>query len=99
MFCVNKLALNANKANFLLFTPKSIASVCQTVLYFYVHTVSCVDTVRYQGLNVGCNFTWKTQIQSVNDKINKRLAGLLHVLNLRLLCVCCNYTMHLYILK
>ena len=69
-FSVNKLALNARKTKFILFTASNkLFNDCLSKLHFDIHIANRVDYVCYLGLTVDCNFTWKFQVNCVKDKI------------------------------
>ena len=73
-FSDNLLALNANKTNFMLFAPHSVAVTCPNILHFDVHDVKRVNFVRYLGLIIDSDLTWKQHAQCVSDRIAKGVA-------------------------
>jgi hypothetical protein len=73
-FSDNLLAINADKTNFMLFAPHSVAVTCPNILHFDAHDVKRVNFVRYLGLIIDSDLTWKQHVQCVNDRITKGVA-------------------------
>ena len=58
----------------MLFAPRSVAVTCPNILHFDVHDVKRVNFVRYLGLIIDSDLTWKQHAQCVNDRITKGVA-------------------------
>lgn len=73
-FTDNKLALNAKKTNYVIFSIGLKFGGVYDNLHFDIHDVKKVDFVKYVGIIIDCHLSWKEHINSVNDKIVKGYA-------------------------
>ena len=83
-FCANKLTLNLNKTNFILF--KSHRKICPSqypMLSINGTPLSRVESTKFLGVYVDQHMTWKDHIKSISSKIAKNtgiIARTAHIL-------------------
>ena len=72
----NKLSLNIDKTNFIIFHPRQKAVNHKVILHINGQKLEQVKCIRYLGVYIDCNLTWKNHIQYISKKI-KRSVGIL----------------------
>ena len=74
--CANKLSLNIDKSNFILFHPPQKKVKASINLYIKQTLLTEKDSIKYLGIMLDSNLNWKKQVQSISTKI-KRSVGIL----------------------
>ena len=74
--CSNKLSLNVEKSNFVLFHPIQQKISSNFVLTINNNNTRCCMFVKYLGILIDSNLGWKSHIDSICKKI-KRSIGML----------------------
>ena len=74
--CANKLSLNIKKSNFVLFHPPQRKITLQVKLYISGTSLQKENCIKYLGIMIDSNLSWKTQISCISKKI-KRSIGIL----------------------
>ena len=70
----NKLSLNIGKTNFVVFHPPQTRICYQmelSIWYYFISVVSIKQesSIKYLGINIDCNLTWKSHILHVPKKV------------------------------
>ena len=93
----NKLIINAKKLNFVIFRPSQKKLNCQINVRIYNNASSsdtfleCKDYVKFLGVLIDKNLTWKYHIEYIASKIS-RVVG---IITERQVCLCwCLTTQH-----
>ena len=71
-FALNKLSLNVNKTNFIVFTNKKICN--DPSIYLNGNLISRVTNTKFLGIFIDEKLNWKDQINHVKSKLSKSLA-------------------------
>ena len=66
--CVNKLSLNIDKSNFLIFCPIQRKLPKQVIFSINNQMLTQETSIRYLGVYVDYNISWKTHITNVSKK-------------------------------
>ena len=66
----NKLSLNIDKTNFMLFTPKGFSRTMSNIL-IDGHQISEVKETKFLGVIIDNNLKWSAHIQYISRKISK----------------------------
>ena len=74
--CANKLSLNVEKSNFLIFHPYQKNILTDLKLSVRNKDIKQVDHIKYLGVFFDSHLTWKKQITFISKKIKKRLCVL-----------------------
>ena len=72
----NKLSLNIDKTNFIIFHPRQKVINCQVRLHIASKQLKQVKSIRYLGVHIDSYLTWKYHLQHITKKI-KRSVGIL----------------------
>ena len=75
-FCANKLSLNIEKSNFVLFHSRQKKSVETFKIEFYNIPLKQENCIKYLGIYIDSHLTWKQHVQYISKKI-KRNIGIL----------------------
>ena len=85
---VNRLSLNIEKTNFVVFHPYNKPLRQKITLKIHKSAISEKDHVKYLGIMIDSTLTWKVHIDNVSTKISKSI-GLLykirHFVNLKIM--------------
>ena len=69
----NKLSLNIDKTNFIIFHPRQKAVNHKVILHINGQKLEQVKCIRYLGVYIDCNLTWKNPNKKLDKKMfNKR---------------------------
>jgi len=74
--CANKLSLNIDKSNFVIFHPPQKKLPHQPQIFINNTPLKKVDSLKYLGVQIDKNLSWKPHVEHVCSKI-KRTIGLL----------------------
>ena len=74
--CANKLSLNIDKSNFVIFHPIQRKLPKQVMLSINNQMLTQETSIRYLGVYIDYNISWKTHITNISKKI-KRSIGIL----------------------
>ena len=74
--CANKLSLNIQKTNFVIFHPPQKRSVDTVSLKISDNVIKQESYIKYLGIYLDCSLSWNTQIHQVAKNI-KRSVGVL----------------------
>ena len=75
--CANKLSLNIDKSNFVIFGPTQRKLPKQVMLSIINNQMLTQETsIRYLGVYIDYDISWKTHITNISKKI-KRSIGIL----------------------
>ena len=74
--CANKLSLNIDKSNFVIFRPIQRKLPKQVMLSINNQMLIQETSIRYLGVYIDYNISWKTHITNISKKI-KRSIGIL----------------------
>ena len=92
----NKLTVNAAKAKYLLFTPRksnySVANISFKV-HFRNNTIEKVSSIRFLGVIVNENLSWKERMDMLKRKICFSLGSIMRVklcLTTKAMLILCN---------
>ena len=86
--CANKLSLNVNKSNFVLFHPYQKKMVSPFSLCINDNPVKQEKYVKYLGILLDSNLTWKPHICEISKKVRRGigiLSKIRHYVNIRIL--------------
>ena len=72
----NKLSLNIDKTNFIIFHPRQKVITYQVRLHIASEQLKQVKRIRYLGVHIDSYLTWKYNLQHITKKI-KRSVGIL----------------------
>ena len=75
-FCVNRLSLNIKKSNFVIFHPRQRKTPNNIEIIANDQLLKQEYTIKYLGLILDCNLSWKDHISFVENKA-KRSIGIL----------------------
>ena len=78
----NKLTVNSAKTKYLLFTPrKSNCSISNTSfeVYFRNNTIEKVSSIRFLGVIINENLSWKEHMNMIKQKIRSSLGSIMRV--------------------
>ena len=75
-FTANKLSLNIDKTNFIIFHPRQKVINYQVRLHLASKQLKQVKSIRYLGVHIDSYLTWKYHLQHITKKI-KRSVGTL----------------------
>ena len=75
-FCVNRLSLNIKKSNFVIFHPRQRKTPNNLEITINDQLLKQEYTIKYLGLILDCNLSWKDHISFVESKV-KRSIGIL----------------------
>ena len=67
--CANKLSLNIDKSNFVLFHPPQRKIAASISLYINHTSLTEKDSTKYLGVMLDANLNWKKQIALISNKI------------------------------
>lgn len=76
-FSVNRLSLNIDKTNFMLFSKRSCES--NIIIKIDEHLINRVYNTKFLGVIIDSELNWKEQIRQVKSKVGKCLAILYNV--------------------
>ena len=82
-YLANKLTISLQKSNFIIFDTRKKMDDIQMVK-FGSHSIQRVSSVKYIGLTIDENLTWKAHIQNVITQLNKFFGvfyNIRHVIN------------------
>ena len=71
--CANKLSLNIDKSNFVLFHPAQRKLAASINLCINQMSLNEKDNIRYLGITLDKNLNWKKHIQSISKKIKRSI--------------------------
>ena len=74
--CANKLSLNIDMLNFVIFRPVETKPPKQVMLFINNQMLTQETSIRYLGVYIDYNISWKTHITNISKKI-KRSIGIL----------------------
>ena len=74
---VNRLSLNIDKTNFVIFHPYNKPVKQNITLKLHKNAISEKDSVKYLGIMIDSTLTWQTHIDKISKK-NSRAIGLLY---------------------
>ena len=74
---VNRLSLNINKTNFVVFHPYNKPPKQKITIKIYKKAISEKDHVKYLGILIDSTLTWRNHIDNIASKISKSI-GLLY---------------------
>ena len=74
---VNRLSLNIDKTNFVIFHPYNKPVKQKITLKLHKNAISEKDSVKYLGIIIDSTLTWQTHIDKISKKIS-RATGLLY---------------------
>ena len=74
---VNRLSLNINKTNFVVFHPYNKPPKKKITIKIYKKAISEKDHVKYLGILIDSTLTWRNHIDNIASKISKSI-GLLY---------------------
>ena len=78
--CANKLSLNIDKSNFVIFHPIQRKLPKQVMLSINNQMLTQETSIRYLGVYIDYNISWKMHITNISKKI-KRSIGILSKLS------------------
>ena len=85
---VNRLSLNIEKTNFVVFHPYNKPLQQNITLIINKNAITEKDHVKYLGVIIDSTLTWKNHINNVSSKISKSI-GLLykirHFVNIKIM--------------
>ena len=70
--CANKLSLNIKKSNFVLFHPPQRKITLQVKLYISGTSLQKENCIKYLGIMIDSNLSWKSQISCISKKDQKK---------------------------
>ena len=70
---VNRLSLNIDKTNFVVFHPYNKPITKKITLKIYKKAISEKDQVKYLGITIESTFSWRNHIDNVSTKISKTI--------------------------
>ena len=76
---VNRLSLNIDKTNFVIFHPYNKPVKQKITLKLHKNAISEKESVKYLGIMIDSTLTWQTHIDKISKK-NSRAIGLLYKL-------------------
>ncbi len=79
--CANKLALNVEKSNFVLFRPVQKKPNCILNLKICDQQITEKQSINYLGILMGCHLNWKNHILELSKKISRGIGILLKLRN------------------
>ena len=71
--CVNKLALNIDKSNFVIFHPPQRKLPIEPTLEIYGKCLKREFSIKYLGIYIDSHLNWKPQTNHITKKINRSL--------------------------
>jgi hypothetical protein len=74
--CANKLLLNVDKSNYVIFHPPQKKLNTNLQLIMYDKILGRENCIKYLGIFIDSNLNWKPQIDYITKKI-KRNVGIL----------------------
>ena len=74
---VNRLSLNIDKTNFVIFHPYNKPLIKKITLKIYKKAISEKDQVKYLGITIDSTLTWRNHIDNVSTKVSRTI-GLLY---------------------
>ena len=74
--CANRLSLNIDKSNFVIFRPTQRKLPKQVMISINNQMLTQENSIRYLGVYIDYNISWKTHITNISKKI-KRSIGIL----------------------
>ena len=69
--CANKLSLNINKSNFVLFRPIQKKLPKSVTLFINNQSLTEENSIRYLGIYIDSNLNWKSHINYIAKKIKQ----------------------------
>ena len=72
--CANKLSLNIKKSNFVLFHPPQRKITLHVKLYISGTSLQKENCIKYLGIMIDSNLSWKSQISCISKKTGQRSA-------------------------
>ena len=73
---VNRLSLNIDKTNFVIFHPYNKPMRKKITLKMHKNAISEKDHVKYLGIKIDSTLTWRTHIDNVTTKISQAIGSL-----------------------
>jgi len=71
--CANKLSLNIDKSNFVIFHPKQKKLSYQVKIYVNNIALTNVNSIKYLGVFLDANLSWKPHVEHVSSKIKRNI--------------------------
>ena len=71
-FAVNKLSLNVDKTNYMIFDNRKVPSDLHVSINGT--NIERVNVTKFLGVLIDCNLSWKDQINNVSKKLSKSIA-------------------------
>ena len=72
-FCVNRLSLNIKKSNFVIFHPRQRKTPNNIEIIINDQLLKQEYTIKYLGLILDCNLSWKDHISFVESKVKRSI--------------------------
>ena len=72
----NKLSVNINKTNYVIFSSKQKTTKINLPVLFDDKPLKRVNVVKFLGIYIDENLTWKYHIDHVCNKISKSIGGI-----------------------
>ena len=74
--CANKLSLNINKSNFVLFHPIQKKLPKSVTLFINNQSLTEENSIRYLGIYIDSNLNWKSHISYIAKKVKRSIGTL-----------------------
>ena len=74
--CANKLSLNINKSNFVLFHPIQKKLPKSVTLFINNQSLTEENSIRYLGIYIDSNLDWKSHINYIAKKVKRSIGTL-----------------------
>ena len=72
-FRTNKLSLNMDKTNYILFRTRHKASYCDNILNINGYPIRCVSSIKFLGVIIDEHLDWSKHISFIESKISKNI--------------------------
>ena len=86
--CANKLSLNIEKSNYVIFRPPQKLVNYSINLMINNQTLTYEDSIKYLGIMIDSHLNWKSQVNYISKKIKRNigiLSKLRHYVSLKTL--------------
>ena len=71
--CVNRLALNIKKSNYVIFHPPQKKILCSPILEINEKHLKREFSIKYLGIFIDSHLNWKSQVTYIVKKINRSI--------------------------
>ena len=74
--CVNKLSLNIDKSDYVIFHPPQRKLNYEMQIFVNTQKLKCVSNTTYLGVSIDCHLDWKSHVSNISKKIKRNIGAI-----------------------